>query len=103
MLLFCSNAPFSVYYRYGVLILNCQGERPYDPTDPSARTPVLLGVHIVLQIGDCLLITVNVIWFGVIPSSLGSQGFMNALLPRLRAATNGPGPIMPFELEVVFA
>jgi magnesium transporter len=36
-------------------------------------------------------------------NSLGAQGFMNALLPRLRAATNGPGPIMPFELEVVEA
>jgi hypothetical protein len=35
-------------------------------------------------------------------SSVGAQAFMGALLPRLRAANNGPSPIMPFELEVVF-
>ncbi len=35
-------------------------------------------------------------------SSVGAQAFMAALLPRLRAANNGPSPIMPFELEVVF-
>jgi magnesium transporter len=34
--------------------------------------------------------------------SVGAQAFMAALLPRLRAANNGPSPIMPFELEVVF-
>jgi hypothetical protein len=36
-------------------------------------------------------------------SSVGAQAFMGALLPRLRAANNGPSPIMPFELEVVEA
>ncbi|KAH8968541.1 hypothetical protein BDL97_03G133100 [Sphagnum fallax] len=35
--------------------------------------------------------------------SVGAQAFMGALLPRLRAANNGPSPIMPFELEVVEA
>lgn len=32
--------------------------------------------------------------------SVGAEAFMGALLPRLRTASNGQGPIMPFELEV---
>jgi hypothetical protein len=33
--------------------------------------------------------------------SVGAEAFMAALLPRLRTANNGQGPIMPFELEVM--
>ncbi|KAG0577016.1 hypothetical protein KC19_5G125300 [Ceratodon purpureus] len=35
--------------------------------------------------------------------SVGAEAFLEALLPRLRTASNGQGPIMPFELEVVEA
>lgn len=63
------------------------------------QVPALQYVQFLFEIRP--LRTWDVLKSGSIACSVGAEAFMGALLPRLRRESNGQGPIMPFELEVM--